>query len=626
MGKLRFTITYILFWIIIVFSCLLAENFALLSSDHMGGMNMTSLYMLTFSIIFMFVFYYFNERKNNGITIDKILLPIIGVFGLLSILTVWWQGPREFINPDDGYVASIAFSPKEKISYTLQIVVWCAVLYGSIFINNRYSISRKWLRWLPLVYVWGVLACSLVDLVMEFTTIIDIFNGTYEGNGIAFIIYNSNVWGHVLLVGLFSCVILNLKKFKLVYYFVMVHLFIMIIFTSCATAFFSGLTVIIAYTIFEILSIFNTERKKSIRLLTIYLAGVSTFFALFTILVLTKVPMFHNFWDFINRQIIQKDYSTLTSRTQIWASIFRLLSQNPIDFIFGLGYKTGNAIFTQYFLTFNSHGFAIRSAHNGIMEVFLRHGLFGLSFYAAAFMLFAYGVVVLFKNKKYRVACFHIVCAVGLMMHSIAESTMFLTPNIGGTYLTLVFFLPVVNETKNKYFAKLNDDLQQSTIEETRFTRKGILYFINTLTLGLIVSLASCLAINYIHSNVCALISYIILIVLSLASLFIVAYISTKLEKQPFKESFSSLVMKPIKDNCVVLTFTLVVGLVFAVILPMFGTFDLFVSLLYTICVFVLFNFAFSLLYKPENNQTLDAINYQFTTLLRNISSEAPNE
>ena len=99
-----------------------------------------------------------------------------------------------------------------------------------------------------------------------------------------------------------------------------------------------------------------------------------------------------------------------------------------------------------------------------------------------------------------------------------------------------------------------------------------------------------------------------------------------KKEKKSFKMELSYFVVKPIKDNSAVLTFTIVIGLVFAVILPMFGTFDLFVSLLYTICVFVLFNFAFSLLYKPENNQTLDAINYQFTTLLRNISSEAPNE
>ena len=110
MGKLRFTLTFVLFWIIIVFSCLLAENFALLSNDHMGGMNMTSLYLLTFFILFMLGYYYFKERKYNQIKLDKILLPIIAIFGLVSIATVWWQGPREFVNPDDGYSALISFN------------------------------------------------------------------------------------------------------------------------------------------------------------------------------------------------------------------------------------------------------------------------------------------------------------------------------------------------------------------------------------------------------------------------------------------------------------------------------------------------------------------------------------
>ena len=626
MGKLRFTITFILFWVIIIFSCLLAENFALLSSDHMGGMNMTSLYLLTFFIIFMLVFYYFKERKHNQIKVDKILLPIIAIFGLVSILTVWWQGPREFVNPDDGFTTAISFSFKQKMSYTLQIVVWCAVLYGLLFINNRYSISRKWLAWLPFVYAWGVVTCSVVDFFMEFKSIVGIFDGTYTGSGITFIVYNANVWGHLLLVGLFSFVILSLKKFRLPYYFAMVHLFIMIIFTSCATAFFAGIVVLFAYSLYEILSLFNAQRRKSVKYLIIYLSSLGLFFMTFGLMVLLKVPLFDNFWRFISKQIIEKDYSTLTSRTDIWSSIFKLLSQNPVDLIFGLGYKTGNAIFTQYFLAYNNHEFAIRSAHNGIMEIFLRHGIIGIAMYMSSVVLYVYGAIRLLKRKQYRVVYFYVICIGGLIVHSVAESTMLFTPNIGGTYATLVFFLPIANETKRKYFMELNADLQQAEIGELKHDRKSFLYFINIMTMGIIIALSVSLAIGYLNHNVSTLVIYLVLIALSVASLFAASLIFSKLGKISFKESLMALIVKPIKDNYISLLIAFVPGLTCAFVLPLIGSFDLFASLLYTLCVFVLFNFAYSLLHKPENNLTLEIINNQFTFVLRNVSSEVPYE
>ena len=624
MGKLKYTLTYILFWVIIIFSCLLAENIALLSSDHMGGMNMTSLYLLTFFIIFMLAYYFFREWKSNQIKIDKVLLPIIAAFGLVSILTVWWQGPREFINAD-GFSTSVSFSVKEKISYTFQIAVWCAVLYGLLFVNNRYSISRKWLKWLPLVYVWGILACTIVDFFMEISTIGAIFAGTYEGNGIQFVIYNSNVWAHLILTGLLSCIVMNLKKFKLVYYFIMIHLFIMIIFTSCATAFFVGLVAMVAYSLYEILSLIKTQKNKSIKLLVVYLSGITIFFSIFAILVLLNVPIFSNFWQYVSGQIIQKDYNTLTSRTSIWASIFELLCKNPIDLIFGLGYKTGNKIFTQYFLAYNSHGFEIRSAHNGEMEIILRHGLFGLSFYIAAFILFARGISALVKRKQYRIAYFYLLCVVGLLIHSVAESTMFLTPNIGGTYATLVFFLPVANETKRKYFLELNADLQEAE-ENTSGDKNSLLYFINTLTIGLIIALVVSLPIKFLYSEIAMLIVYLGLIGLSLVSLLVAPVIMSKITKMSYKELVSLCVIKPIKDNYIAVLLSLVGGLVFAIALPSIGNFDAFVTLLYTLCVFVLFIFAFSLFHKKENNQTIDLFNNKFRSLLRKVSGEVSYE
>ena len=156
MGKLRFTLTYLLFWFAIIFSCLLAENFSLFASDHMGGMEMGSLYLLSFFVILLLVFYYILERKHNGIKIDTVLLCAIATFGLVSILTVCFQGTRTFTDGIDGAVGTISFSPEVKFQYVLQIIIWCAVLYGTLYAITRYSISRNWLKWLALFYIVGL--------------------------------------------------------------------------------------------------------------------------------------------------------------------------------------------------------------------------------------------------------------------------------------------------------------------------------------------------------------------------------------------------------------------------------------------------------------------------------------
>ena len=75
MGKLRFTLTNVIFWIVLILSCLLSENFAAFNTDPMKGFSVDSAFILTISIIALLVLYYFLEHKKNGLKFDKILLP-----------------------------------------------------------------------------------------------------------------------------------------------------------------------------------------------------------------------------------------------------------------------------------------------------------------------------------------------------------------------------------------------------------------------------------------------------------------------------------------------------------------------------------------------------------------------
>ena len=626
MGKLRFTLTYVLFWVIIVFSCFLTENFALFSNERLDGNSVDTIFLLTLFVIFLLAFYYFKEHRKNQLTFDKILLPIIVIFGLFSILTIIWQGPRTFTNPDDGFETSVKFNALEKASAILQVVVWCGVLYALLFAANRYSITRKWLKWLGFVYVIGVLGCTLADVIYEFPTIVEIFKSEYTGNGLRFIIYNENVWGHIILTGLLTCVILNIKRFKLFYYLVMFHFFIVILFTSCASAFFVGITVILLYTFYEIISRFKNNKKYALKLLIIYLGSLLAFFGLLALMVALNVPMFVNFWSFVSNQILKKDYHTLTSRTYIWGAVFKLLSQNPIDLIFGLGYKTGNAIFTQYYLAMENHNFAIRSTHNGFVEFLLRHGIIGILFYLAGLSAFVVGIVRLMKKKQYRVAYFYTICVCGILAHGFAESTQFFTPNISGTYYTMLFLLPIINVTKEKHYLALNESLQQEEIEEVNVDKQNVLYFVNTMIMGIVIALSTTLLIRFATLHQPTMIVYLVLLGFALLSLLVAPIVAIVKYCLKAKEAFASLLLIPFVDNYIALGASALIGLLMGFVLPQLFNFELITTIVFSIFVFCVYIFTFSLFVKKENCPLYYFFNTRFTGLLKKVSSEGPNE
>ena len=611
MGKLRFTLTYILFWFIIIFSCLLAENFDFFVADHMGGMRTESVLFLSTFVIFLLIVYYVKERKKNKITFDKILLPIIIIFGLISIATVWWQGERIFIDSNSGADVSVAFTPHEKISFTLQIIIWCAVLYGVLFVANRYSISRKWLKWLLVVYTFGIFAFTFIDIIIEFKDIIAIFNNTYSGSGLAFIVYNPNVWANCILIAIFCCIILSIKKFSVFYYILMVHFTAILIFTSSTTSVFIAFAVIIGYTLYEILSKLKTRTRWASRMLFIYLMILLMLFGFFAMMVSLNVPLFVNLWSFLNHHILQKDYSTLTSRTGIWASVFALLCKNSVDLIFGLGYKSGNAIFMQYYAT-QAEGFYASSAHNGIVEIVLRHGLLGLLLYIGLLSTFVVGIVKLNKNKQYRVAFLYGICFLGILAHSVTESTMLFTPNTEGTFLTLAFFLPVVNASKEKHFTELNEDLQSQPIALDKPNKLDVLQFVFKLLLGLLEAFAMTFILNSMHTMGPLVIVYIVLTSITLVALAVVSVILIKNKCLTFG-----------KDTWLPLVITLGSIVLIYLLLTDHDTSSTLTTTLFFISFYIL---VFSILYKKENNRLYAFFDEGLTKTLQTISCEGPNE
>ena len=481
MGKLRFTLTNIVFWIVLVLSCLLSENFALFNNDPLQGFAIDSAFILTISVIALLVLYYFLEHKKNKLTFDKILLPSLAVAGLLLILNVFRQGSRVFPNWDNTGTFAISFSVQDRLMASLQVVIWLAVMYAAVFVYNRFRLNKESYRWIGKVYLIVVLLFCVIDVFLEANTLKSIFEGTNENGGLQFLMGNQNIWSLLIFGGFLTAVMLSYKRFRWYYYVIMVHLYIFNLLTSCATTTYLCSGVLLAYSIFEIISHFQNNRRHRIRYIAIYLGTVATLISIFALMVAVKVPLFVNLWKFIEGSLFHKEFSTMTGRVEIWQKIFTLMIANLLDFIFGLGHKTGTKILVEYSTT-------IRTAHNAVMEMFLRYGLLGACIYLGIIGLTIYALIKHIKNKRYRFAIIYGLCFLAIFGHSMTESTTLFTPNVGGLYFSFVFVLPVLNTIQEKRFAELKNDVVNADVKQEKLNPSSIVNMFIILAFSFVIA------------------------------------------------------------------------------------------------------------------------------------------
>ena len=482
MGRLRFTLTNIIFWIVLLLSCFLSENYALFTDAPRSGFDSFPLYFLTFAVIGLLVFYYILEHKKNGLTFDKILLPCLIMMGAIMIWTIFRQGNRSFNNWNNDGTLEISFTLGERMLAALQVVIWLGLLYAMVFVYNRFRLNRESYRWIAKIYLIIVLLFALIDLFYEWDIIAGIFNGTYVGGGVEFIFGNANVWALVLFAGIITALILSYKRFSWYYFSAMIAIFLYLILTTSATAIYISLIVVLAYPIYEIILQIRKDKIKGFKLLAIFFGILIGVIGLVALFINANIPIFVNFWHFVDASVLHKDFLTITGRTTIWSHIIDLLKGNPLDFIFGLGHQTGSKIYQ----TYNAGHMNVKSAHNAIMEVFLRYGLLGVIIYSS--MLAGVFVCLVFhiKHKRYRFAIIYGLAYLAILAHSVAESTNIFTPNVGGVYFGMYFVLPIVNMVQEKKFKEIKDDLATLTVKKEKIPH----HFYFFLALYVVASLA----------------------------------------------------------------------------------------------------------------------------------------
>ena len=249
----------------------------------------------------------------------------------------------------------------------------------------------------------------------------------------------------------------------------MIYLLFHNLLTSCSTTTFIEIVVFVIYSLYEIFSHISEDKKLAVKRLISFFSVIAGIAVVFSVFVLTKVPMFVNLWSFISGSIFQKDFVTMTGRSSIWIKIFELLKGNPLDLIFGLGHKTGNRILVEYSTTF-------RTAHNAIMEMFLRYGLIGACIYIGIVGLTIYALIKHIQKKHYRFAIIYGLCFVAIFGHSMTESTTLFTPNVGGLYFSFVFVLPILNIIQEKHMNELKQDVITADVKRGKLNPSLFVY------------------------------------------------------------------------------------------------------------------------------------------------------
>ena len=486
MGKLRFTLTNVIFWIVLILSCLLSENFAAFNTDPMKGFSVDSAFILTISIIALLVLYYFLEHKKNGLKFDKILLPSLCISGLLLILTIIRQTTRTFQNYDGTGTFTVTFSDQDRVMAALQVVIWLSVIYALVFVYNRFRLNKESYRWIAKIYLLGIFGLIIIDHFTESQALIGILNGTYYGGGLAFYMGNANVWSLLIFSAILSAILLSYKRFRWYYYAAMIYLFFFNVLTTCATTIYITFVAIVAYSLYDIFSRYKAGKKQSLKYLAIFVGSCLLVGGLFTLLVAVKVPCFYNIWRYVSGDIFNKDVTTLTGRTSMWQRIWDLLKGNPLDLIFGLGHQTGTHIYREYM------SYTVKSTHNAFLEMFLRYGLVGLTVYIGIVGLTVYCFIRHLLKKNYRFFFIYGLCFASIMIHSLTESTTLFTPNVGGLYFSFVFVLPVINILQEKHFKALKEDLLNTDVSKE--TIKPSTYLVAIISIGVSIIITKIIA------------------------------------------------------------------------------------------------------------------------------------
>ena len=565
MGKLNLSLTKFIFWPIFAIVAILVSSFSYQKGYMLQGYTDVAFFLIAGFGVLLSVIYWVLEHKNNKVIAHPVYFPVITIVAVIAIITIWLQGNQTFVNPDTNFEVTTQITNMMKVKFTIVNVLFFNMIYMLVFLVSRRTFRLQQIFWFVRLFVLFAIVAIVYSIFKDHEAVATIFSGKEVSiPQIASFFQSENAFAGVIFFGMLALMVLNHYKSRFYNYILLLGFYFYMILTTCTSTFLVGSACLILYIILDVCSLFKKHWVSATILsafLFVFVAGViiGVFF-----LLKNEVSWVVSFFNFIEREILKKDFSTFTGRTAIWKNIWiELIIDNPIHLLFGRGYGTGTIYLRMLYLSFGNGNYqtAISTAHNGFMEIVLSGGIISLFLYGILLLLAFVGIILLLVKKQFRFAFLYLILIPSILLYSFFESTYFFDRSMVNMVMTIFGIMPVFNAVRALYKPKIAKPIKNGNFEFVKMNHQKLKGFVGTVILTLILPCLILFTASGPTSNP-AFVRYLfwVLSVLGVAYLFFPQIVSSMYKDSTRRRFIFRMIFYPVLSLC------LLVGFMFALL------------------------------------------------------------
>ncbi len=546
MVKIRFLLTNVLFWVIILLCSLLVENIAFFTPNIREGFDTNSFSVITVALGLLSLFYLICEHRRNKLKVHFVWLFGFLVFFAINIFVIW-RTPSEMTLTNEEALTSVTFSItfKEKLFASIQLGVSMLVMYLIIYPYKRNHISLLVKRWIYWIVVIAVLVFIGISIYTDFDSYKEIISFTNDEAYVKSLFPNPNFFGMIIMLAIMAMAILQIDKPHWYVTIFMIVFAFMGLFTKCLATNLVSLAIIVIYFIYNTIASMKRHLVRSLLYLFFFVIITFSTIVTFALLYRYNFEPVVTFLDYAVRAIRKEmnTYSSFNGRIALWQSAMNMVKGDWISLWLGSGYKIGPKIF-HYQIMVNLNPtigeYEILSAHSTFFEMLIRGGIIGTVLYYSTAVYFLIEAIYLFVKKKRRYAFIFALCYIGLTLHGLVETAFFFDGNVIGLLYTTLFFAPVISEayyTKKKRQTEIQIFKENSPYFRQKLNHHLTTQSIATVIVGIMVMGISVYLSPYAyigrHAKLLALVLLLLLI-----SLIFIPYLITLWSKNSSPRRF----------------------------------------------------------------------------------------
>lgn len=517
MAKIRFALTNLWIWLIMVLACFLGENYAWLTPRPNDGFDTGSFIAVTMLCLLTIVIFFILEKKKNNFKSQKLLLIVLLAVFICFTISIWLVNDQTFNYGTKEVTAT--FTVYEKIRATIVLLVnltFVYIMFHPMVMGRKTSKALLWLH-------YGIIIVTYVTIIYSIATESDLYLKSFtEKVSIKAFYLNENAFGIGVYLALLSCVALNMNKRHWTNYVHGAVFFVMIVIIDCATTLALGIATVILFFFIDVVTGFKNHFRSS---MVVLFSGVVIFSAI-AILMFIGLSKDHPsalvMLEKLNEIVDIDNMHTVESRIGIWRLCLDQVFDSPLHILFGRGYT----LHTKYVIAatsayWNSDG--VRSCHNAYVTLIMSSGMFGLLAYLAAFGYLVYcGMRLLTHRGKTKFVFTHILYLLLIGVYGMFETHTLFETRGKEVFTTVVYFMPIIIEYKNEF--KHQDEPSLEKVEKHVYNPEQIASIISIMLISVVVCCVCVLPNQFMLSNPSSMTMFLIIALAVGGSVLVIPY------------------------------------------------------------------------------------------------------